>query len=175
MITRHFSSPPRICFQARRRGEPTYGSASVVRNLLYPSGSVGAKVARQSRRPIYRARVGKCALFSVHLAIDVLAATLTLLANDVCCYARGCCCCCCCYCNGRQSAGPRAGDLFGDPNVPSDAGYPEPQHGVARQHLHMTTGTAPAMMSTSPGAFLRDRETAGRGLGRRGAGGARGR
>eukprot|EP00752_Nemacystus_decipiens_P005609 g5077.t1 len=74
-----------------------------------------------------------------------------------------------------QSAGPRAGDLFGDPSAPSDAGYPDSQHGGARQHLHMTTGTAPAMMSASPGTFLRDRETAGTGTGRRGTDGARGR
>ncbi|CAM9480827.1 unnamed protein product, partial [Scytosiphon promiscuus] len=79
-----------------------------------------------------------------------------------------------------QSAGPRAGDLFGEPGYVSQGGPGdvEPRHGGGRQHLHMTTGTAPAY----PGSFLRDRDTtAGRReqLGRRdggaNGGGLRGR
>ncbi|CAM9373377.1 unnamed protein product [Ectocarpus fasciculatus] len=72
-----------------------------------------------------------------------------------------------------QSAGPRAGDLFGDPNAaPSGPGGADSHPaGGGRQHLHMTTGTAPAMMPADPGAFLRDRDAAGRALGRRGVGG----
>lgn len=69
-----------------------------------------------------------------------------------------------------QSAGPRAGDLFGDPNAaPSGSGGADSHmEGGGRHHLHMTTGTAPAMMPADPGAFLRDRDATGRMLGRRG-------
>lgn len=75
---------------------------------------------------------------------------------------------------GMQSAGTRAGDLFGDPNSVDGSCRTEPQHGGARQQLHMTAGTAPATMPASPGAFLRDRDTVGREqLGRRGVGGGR--
>ncbi|CAN0400145.1 unnamed protein product, partial [Ectocarpus sp. 12 AP-2014] len=72
-----------------------------------------------------------------------------------------------------QSAGPRAGELFGDPNAaPSGPGGLDSHlEGGGRQHLHMTTGTAPAMMPADPGAFLRDRDAAGRALDRRGVGG----
>ncbi|CAM9121210.1 unnamed protein product [Ectocarpus sp. 6 AP-2014] len=72
-----------------------------------------------------------------------------------------------------QSAGPRAGELFGDPNAaPSGPGCVDSHlEGGGRQHLHITTGTAPAMMLADPGAFLRDRGAAGRALGRRGVGG----
>ncbi|CAB1119581.1 unnamed protein product [Ectocarpus sp. CCAP 1310/34] len=72
-----------------------------------------------------------------------------------------------------QSAGPRAGELFGYPNAaPSGPGGADSHlEGGGRQHLHMTTGTAPAMMPADPEAFLRDRDAAGRALGRRGVGG----
>lgn len=79
-----------------------------------------------------------------------------------------------CKKNYPQSAGPRASDLFGDPDSPTGTGYADAHH-AGRQHLHMTTGTAPAMMPSKPGAFLRDGGggAGGLGLGRRGVGGER--